>query len=124
MIPVVAEDQSAPSVLPTPDSWTWFTETSRTRAPSLKNEVTLRSVEMFTEYEPGSYVRFTSPTPLLVVVAFNDVLTVPDFALAAYERALAPKRLVTIAGGHFDAYVSDFEAASQAAVEWFSQHLA
>ena len=25
MIPVVAEDQSAPSVLPTPDSWRWFT---------------------------------------------------------------------------------------------------
>jgi uncharacterized protein len=40
------------------------------------------------------------------------------------DRALAPKRLVTIRGGHFDAYVADFEAASQAAVEWFTQHLA
>jgi dienelactone hydrolase len=34
MIPVVAEDPNAPSALPTPDSWSWFTETGRTRAPS------------------------------------------------------------------------------------------
>ena len=59
-----------------------------------------------------------------MVVALGDVLTVPDLALAAYERALAPKRLVTLAGGHFDAYVDEFEAASKAAVEWFTQHLA
>jgi hypothetical protein len=45
-------------------------------------------------------------------------------SLASYQRALAPKRLVNLAGGHFDAYVADFEAASKAAVEWFTQHLA
>lgn len=124
MIPVVAEDPAAPSALPTPDSWAWFTETGRTRAPSWKNEVTLRSVEMFTEYEPGSYVSFISPTPLLMVVALGDVLTVADLALAAYERALQPKRLVTLPGGHFDAYVKDFDASAKPAVEWFTQHLA
>jgi uncharacterized protein len=123
MIPVVAQDPSAPSALPTPDSWAWFTETGRTLAPSWKNEVTLRSVEMFTEYEPGSYVSFVSPTPLLMIVALGDVLTVADLALEAYERALEPKRLVTLSGGHFDAYVKDFDAASKPAVEWFTQHL-
>jgi hypothetical protein len=100
MIPVVAEDPAAPSALPTPDSWTWFTETGKSRAPSWKNEVTLRSVEMFTEYEPGSYASFISPTPLLMVVALGDVLTVADLALAAYETALEPKHLVTLSGGH------------------------
>jgi fermentation-respiration switch protein FrsA (DUF1100 family) len=79
---------------------------------------------MFTEYEPGDYVRFISPTPLLIVVALGDVLTVPDLTLAAYARALAPERLVTLAGGHFDAYDRDFQAASQAAIDWFGQHLA
>ena len=123
MIPVVAEDPAAPSALPTPDSWTWFTETGRSRAPSWRNEVTLRSVEMFTEYEPGSYAAFVSPTPLLMVVALGDVLTVADLALAAFERALEPKRLVTLSGGHFDAYVKDFEGASAPAVAWFTQHL-
>jgi uncharacterized protein len=124
MIPVVAQDPASPSALPTPDSWVWFTETGRTRAPSWKNEVTLRSVEMFTEYEPGSYVSFISPTPLLMVVALGDVLTVADLALAAYERALEPKRLVTLQGGHFDAYIKDFEASSKPTVEWFTRHLA
>ena len=124
MIPVVAEDPASPSALPTPDSWVWFTETGRTRAPLWKNEVTLRSVEMFTEYEPGSYVSFISPTPLLMVVALGDVLTVADLALAAYERALEPKRLVTLQGGHFDAYIKDFEASSKPTVEWFTRHLA
>jgi hypothetical protein len=100
MIPVVAQDPLAPSALPTPDSWPWFTETCRTRAPSRRNEVTLRSVEMFTECKPGSFI---SPTPLLLVVALGDHLTVVDEALAAYERALEPKKLVMLSGGHFDA---------------------
>lgn len=123
MLPVVAPDPAAPSALPTPDSWTWFSETGRTRASAWKNEVTLRSVELFTEYEPGSYISFVSPTPLLMVVALGDHLTVADEALAAYERALYPKKLVTLKGGHFDAYVADFAAASGAARDWFLEHL-
>ena len=123
MIPVVAEDPAAPSALPTPDSWTWFTQTGKTRAPSWHNEVTLRSVEMFTEYEPISYAKYVSPTPMMIVVALGDVLTVSDLALEAYEQALGPKRLVTLSGGHFDAYVNDFEASSGPATEWFVEHL-
>jgi uncharacterized protein len=123
MIPVVSEDPAGPAALPTPDSWAWFTETGRNRAPSWRNEVTLRSVEMFMEYEPGSYIQFVSPPPLMLVVALGDHLTVTDQALAAYERALAPKRLVTLPAGHFDAYVAGFEAASRPATEWFAEHL-
>ena len=123
MIPVVAENPAAPSALPTADSWAWFTETGKTRAPSWRNEVTLRSVEMFTEYEPGAYVGYISPTPLLLVVAHGDHLTVADEALAAYERALEPKKLEILAGGHFDAYVKDFEAAAVPARDWFVAHL-
>jgi fermentation-respiration switch protein FrsA (DUF1100 family) len=123
MIPVVAEGPTAPAALPTADSWQWFTETGRSRAPAWRNEVTLRSVEMFTEYEPGAYIRFISPTPLLLVVALGDHLTVADEALAAYEQALEPKRLVALKGGHFDAYVADFDNAAGAARDWFVQHL-
>ena len=123
MIPVVAENPAAPSALPTADSWAWFTETGKTRAPSWRNEVTLRSVEMFTEYEPGAYVGYISPTPLLLVVAQGDHLTVADEALAAYERALEPKKLEILAGGHFDAYVKDFQAAAVPARDWFVAHL-
>ena len=124
MLPVVAEDPLAPSALPTPDSWTWFTETGNTRAPSWSNQVTLRSVEMLTEYEPISFIDRVSPTPLLLVVAEGDVLTPSDLAFEAYERARQPKQLVILPGGHFDAYVGpDFDKSSSAARDWLVQHL-
>lgn len=124
MIPVVTEDPAGPAALPTADSWVWFNATHKDRAPSWRNEVTLRSVEMFTEYEPGSHIAHISPTPLLMIVSLADHLAVADQALAAYERALQPKKLLTLAGGHFDAYVRDFDKASGAACAWFKDHLA
>jgi fermentation-respiration switch protein FrsA (DUF1100 family) len=123
MVPVVDEDPLAPSALPTADSYRWFTETHEARAPSWRNEVTLRSVELFTEYEPGTYLPWISPTPLLMCVAENDVLTPTDLAIAGFEAAREPKKLVILPGGHFDAYVDGFDHAAPAAVEWFTQHL-
>ena len=63
------------------------------------------------------------PTPLLLVVALCDHLTVADHALEAYERVLMPKRLAMLDGGHFDAYEADFERSAGAAVDWFQDHL-
>lgn len=123
MVPVVSNDPAQPCALPTPDSWTFFTETGTSRAPSWRNEVTLRSVEMLSEYEPGAYVAQISPTPLLMVVAIEDHLTVADLALQAYETALEPKKLVMLKGGHFDAYVVSFDTSAGAAVAWFGEHL-
>jgi len=37
--------------------------------------VTLHSVELFTEYEPGIYVPRISPEPLLMIAALEDHLT-------------------------------------------------
>jgi fermentation-respiration switch protein FrsA (DUF1100 family) len=87
------------------------------------NRMTVRSVRAAKIYEPGAWVTRISPTPLLMVVALHDTLTVTDLALAAYERALEPKQLVMINGGHFDAYLNEFNAASSAAVNWFKKHL-
>ena len=123
MVPVVDPDPLAVSALSTPDSWECFGETGKDRAPTWSNEVTLRSVEMFMEYEPSAYLERISPTPLLMVVAAGDHLTPTDLALEAYQRAREPKRLVLLPGGHFDAYVKDFETASGAARDWFREHL-
>ncbi|MCU1503785.1 MAG: peptidase [Ilumatobacteraceae bacterium] len=123
MVPVVTDDPLGAAALPTPDSFAWFTTTGRQLAPSWRNEVTLRSVEMLTEYEPGTYIERISPTPLLMVVGAADHLTVVDEALGAYNQAREPKRLVLLPGGHFDAYTTDFETSSAAAVDWFTQHL-
>jgi fermentation-respiration switch protein FrsA (DUF1100 family) len=120
---VVSSDPAGAAALPTADSWQWFTETGKTRAPSWRNQVTLRTVEMLGEYEPGAYIGRVSPTPLMMVVAASDHLTVADEAFAAYNRALEPKRLVVLNGGHFDAYVKSFEHSSIPARDWFVEHL-
>ncbi|MBL6079691.1 alpha/beta hydrolase [Belnapia sp. T18] len=123
VLPVVAEDPTAPCALPGPDAWAFFAAT-RDIAPAWRNEVTLRSAEMLREYEPGTWVTRISPTPLLMIVATEDTLTPTDLALDAYNRALEPKRLVLMPGGHFDPYTgSGFEVSSAAARDWFVQHL-
>lgn len=124
MLPVVDPDPAAMCALPTADSWEFFSRTGKDRAPSWRNEVTLRSVEMLSEYEPGSYIERISPTPLLLVVAEGDHLAVADLALEAYNRAREPKRLELLPGGHFDAYTgSGFDRSSGVARDWFRTHL-
>ena len=78
---------------------------------------------MFTEYEPGTYLPWISPTPLLMVVAERDHLTPAELAIAAHGRANEPKGLVILPCGHFDAYVDGFDDASSAARDWFIEHL-
>jgi dienelactone hydrolase len=88
-----------------------------------ENTVTVRSTRAARMYEPGAWIGRVSPTPLLMVVALNDAITVTDLALAAYERALEPKRLELVPGGHFDPYLSRFTQTSHAALDWFGEHL-
>jgi fermentation-respiration switch protein FrsA (DUF1100 family) len=85
--------------------------------------MTLRSAEMARENEPGIHIARISPTPLLMIVAENDVLTATDICLEAFQRALPPKRLVIVPGGHFEPYVRHFEKTSGAARDWFREHL-
>jgi hypothetical protein len=87
------------------------------------NEITLRSTRAARMYEPGAWISRISPTPLLMIVARDDRLTVTDLALAAYERALEPKRLALIPGGHFGPYLDQFPLAEAAATAWFQEHL-
>lgn len=118
------DDPAEPSALPTADTHDFFLGPILDRAKTWKNEVTLRSVELFTEYEPGDYIDKISPTPLLLVVAAGDHLTVADLTTAAYERAREPKKLLVLPGGHFDAYVGDaFTRSSAVQRDWFLEHL-
>jgi uncharacterized protein len=82
-----------------------------------ENSVTLRSTRAARMYEPGTWISRVLPTPLLLVVASEDRVTVTDLALAAHERALEPKRLVLIPGDHFAPYSEQFALAGAAATE-------
>ncbi|MEO7423213.1 MAG: alpha/beta hydrolase [Ornithinibacter sp.] len=117
-------DPSEPAALPTQDTHDYFLTTAAERAPSWRNEVTLRSVEMLTEYEPGAYIANISPTPLMMVVASQDHVTPTDLALSAYSRALEPKSLLLLDAGHFEVYSGpNFERSSAAQRDWFLTHL-
>ncbi len=88
-----------------------------------RNEVTLRSWELYDEYEPAAFIERIAPTPLLMIVPLDDTMTPAEDALAAYERALSPKHLVTVPGTHYAVYGPQFERTSTAARDWFVQHL-
>jgi fermentation-respiration switch protein FrsA (DUF1100 family) len=120
-LPVVAADNNA--VLNTSDSYQWFTATHKERAPRWENQVTFESIEKFIEYSPAVYVPRVSPTPLLMMVAENDVLTPTDLAIAGFATAREPKKLVILPGGHFDAYVKGFSLSSGNAIAWYKQWL-
>lgn len=123
MVPVVSADPTTACVLSTADSLAWFTETAKSRAPAWRNEVTRLSLDLGRLVHPGDYAPFIAPTPLLMIVAEDDALTPAPSAVEAFDRAVQPKRLVMLPGGHFDPYVSRFPQSSAAARDWFVQHL-
>jgi fermentation-respiration switch protein FrsA (DUF1100 family) len=126
VIPVVDADPTALSGLPTADSHAYFygPAGAAERDKHWVNELTLRSVELMSGYEPGWYLPRISPTPLLMVGALDDSLAPAAWSLAAYESAPQPKKLVTLPGGHFGAYQGKgAEVAAAAARDWFAEHL-
>lgn len=87
------------------------------------NMVTVRSLELSSEYEPGTHVTRVTPTPLLMIVAEQDDVTPTDLALKALGEAREPKKLVLLRGGHFSPHMEEFEEAAGAALEWLGTHL-
>mgnify|MGYP000545481580 CR=1 FL=1 len=122
-MPVTAPE-GEPSALPTADTYEFFMGFEKERETNWKNDVTMQSVELFTEYEPATYIARIAPTPLLVVVAEGDHLTPFDLTARAYEQALEPKKLLILPGGHFDAYTGEpFKISSAVQRDWFKSHL-
>lgn len=120
-VPVVHEDPLKASALPTPDSYVFFTGWAKNAG--WLNDCTLRSVEAFRAYNAAADIHRISPTPLLMTVAANDVLTPTDLALEAYSRAREPKALHILPGGHFDAYVGpNFERNVSRQIAFLKEH--
>jgi fermentation-respiration switch protein FrsA (DUF1100 family) len=120
--PVIPDGSETPALFSSPDA-VEFLSGPNSRPPEWENAMTLRSTERARDYEPGVYVGRISPTPLLMVVADNDTVTLTDLALRAYEEALEPKKLALVSGPHWAPYVDAFEEASAAARDWFVDHL-
>ena len=112
-----------PVCLPQKEAYEYFTKAAK-EAPTWKNQVTLESLDIYREFAPATFIHRIAPTPLLMVVASNDVVTSSENEIKAFERAGEPKKLVVFEGGHFDVFDDPaFTEASTAAVEWFKQYL-
>ncbi|KAK3705801.1 hypothetical protein LTR37_013108 [Vermiconidia calcicola] len=62
-------------------------------------------VELLRANDPSAHIARIAPTPLLMTVAAQDILTPTDLALEAYSRAREPKQINILSGaGHFDGY--------------------
>jgi len=120
---VVSPDPGTPAAYHSPEAVAFYSQPVP-EGVHWENQVTVRSGRAARMYEPGQWVSRVSPTPLLMIIGLTDTITLTDTGLAAYERALQPKKLATIAGGHFDAYLRYFEQSSGAARDWFVEHLA
>ncbi|NUU24547.1 MAG: alpha/beta hydrolase [Streptomycetaceae bacterium] len=123
VIPLITEDPGQMAALGDRETYAWYQTIEPERLATWRNEVTLRSVELLSAYEPADYIARISPTPLLMVVAQHDILTHSDLAFAAYERALPPKRLVTLPGGHFTVYNKEFAHTQELMTAFFQEHL-
>lgn len=94
-------------------------------APSWVNEVTLESLEDYIQYAPTAAIRWIAPTPLLLIVAENDLLIPAELQREAFARAGDPAKALHVEPcGHFEIYDEPwFSRTSDRMVEWFSEHL-
>lgn len=120
--PVVAPE-GRPSTMPQKGSYEFFMEGSK-RAKNWRNQVTMESLEISMEYAPTAYIHLIAPTPLLMIIASNDIVCPVEQQKKAYEQAKEPKKLTIVTGGHFDVYRDEgFNEASTAALAWFTRYL-
>jgi acetyl esterase/lipase len=119
----VAAPEDQPSVWPLQEWYDAFMRLSRD-APSWKNGITVESLETHITYEPAAPIHRISPTPLLMIVASDDVITPTQASVSDFEKAGEPKKLIVVPGRHFDAYEGpDHPAFAGPAVEWFETWL-
>lgn len=122
MIKSVSDVATDLCIMPGKPAYEYFMKQA-TIAPNWRNEVTLRSIDLWIGTDNAVFAQWISPTPLLMIVALQDELAPPDLALDAFSRAREPKKLVTIPGNHFSPYSEHFLHVSKEAREWFSRHL-
>lgn len=122
MIPVATNDSRQFSAISGTHAWD-FIESFKNYAPTYKNSVTLKSLEMQLEYEPGCYVQNIGAIPKLFIIAKDDEMVPEQLILDAFNTASEPKKLIYIEGHHFSPYMEKLPEASKQAIEWFKDKL-
>lgn len=122
MIPVATNDSQQFSAISGLRAWD-FIESFKDYAPTFENAVTLKSLEMQLEYEPGWYVQSIGEIPKLFIIAKEDEMVPEQLISDAFKIASEPKKLSYIDGYHFSPYMEKLSEASAYAIEWFKINL-
>lgn len=121
-IPVASDDKKAFTAISSPNAWN-FIQSFKAYAPNYTNQVTMKSLEMQLEYEPGYYAPNIGGIPKLFIIAKNDEVVPEQQILDTYNKVSEPKKLEYIDGHHFSPYMEGLEEASKMAIQWFKSHL-
>lgn len=93
---------------------------------STRRNVDVETSQVVAEYRPFRYLKDVGSRPVQFIVAQKEQLfDNQQHAYAAQEVLTGPKRVVEVPGiTHFERYIDEaFEVSSNAAAEWFLQHL-
>jgi dipeptidyl aminopeptidase/acylaminoacyl peptidase len=84
----------------------------------------LCSADSLLQYRPVEVVDRISPRALLLTSVEDDVVTPEDHAVALFERAGSPKKLIRQAGvKHYESYHRNLELLLPQFVDWYRAHL-
>jgi pimeloyl-ACP methyl ester carboxylesterase len=87
-------------------------------------QVALASAAAIFAYRPIDQVARISPRAAMFICVERDATTPEDHAMALYERAGAPKRLVVQTGTtHYGAYAQYAALVTPLIVDWFTRHV-
>jgi fermentation-respiration switch protein FrsA (DUF1100 family) len=120
--PVVAPE-GQPAVMPQPEAYEWVMAASKI-APRYENRVTVESLEAGMDFDPARFIQSIAPTPLLMIIASDDIVTPTVVQKQVFERAQEPKKLIVVTGRHFDPYAGPRHVEYVAPeLEWFQRTL-
>src|SRR4028118_129276 len=121
--PLVAPPDQ-PSFLATADAFTWVESTKSASEGRWENRISFESIEHCLYYEPAPHLEAIFPTPLCLITGEKDFLSPADLTADVHARAMEPKSLTILKGGHFDGFQGEgFEIASTTALRWFEKYL-
>ncbi|KAH0355531.1 alpha/beta-hydrolase, partial [Aureobasidium melanogenum] len=137
-MPAVVKSPLDTAVMPQIESYAFFSAWAE--KSDWKNDLTIRrhvtplslnimlttsySLEGILSYFPGSRIHKIGPTPLLMQVPKKDVVAITDTMLEAYNRAVEPKEIQILPGGHFSMFEGDeFEMMLAKEVEFLKRTL-
>ena len=124
LAPICAADPSEPHLFPGRRTYDYY-HSHKAANPDMawENKVTIQSVQYLLEFDVTPWLERVAPTPMLMIVAADDISTPTDIALRAYNRALDPKKLLIVPGDHYGSYLEAFDQTSATARDWFAEHL-